>query len=48
MSTWLIVVATATYVWAAASKVWSGDWQSGIIWAGYAVANVGLIVKGVS
>ena len=43
MSTPLLWAVTLAYVWVAADLVRKGDWL-GLTFAGYAVANVGVIL----
>jgi hypothetical protein len=44
MSTSLIILVTFCYVGVAASETWHGNYGMGIVFFGYSVANIGLIM----
>lgn len=44
MSTALLLIVTGIYVWVAAGFLLAGNWPLGITYAGYAFANVGLVM----
>lgn len=44
MATPLLLIVTLIYLWVAAGFFLSGNWPLGITYAGYAFANVGLIM----
>lgn len=44
MSLWLIVLITVLYALTALEKTLSGGWPMGMVFGGYAFANIGLIV----
>lgn len=44
MSLWLIILITVLYALSAADLALKGNWPMGLVFGGYALANVGLIV----
>lgn len=44
MSTALLLIVTGIYVWVAAGFLLAGNWPLGIMYAGYAFANIGPIM----
>ncbi len=44
MSVGLIVLVTLCYVGVALAESWKGNYGMGIVFAGYSVANIGLIM----
>ena len=44
MSFSLLVVVTAIYTWISIDQATGGHWSMAIVFAGYALANIGLLV----
>lgn len=44
MSAWLIILVTLCYVGVSVSEAWKGNYGVAIVFFGYSVANVGLIM----
>ena len=44
MAPWLIGVSTLIYLGTAVAFAWEGRWAWALVYAGYSLANVGLIV----
>jgi hypothetical protein len=42
MSHWLIAATGIAYAWIAVEQFWKGNVSTGIVWAGYAFAQIGL------
>jgi hypothetical protein len=45
MSTGLIILVTGCYVGVATSEAWKGNYGMAVVFAGYAFANIGLIMS---
>ena len=43
MSAWLLVIVTLIYASIAVSRMAAKDWNMAIVFAGYAMANIGLL-----
>ena len=44
MSRWFIVAIGVLQAGACASKAWNRDWAMALVWLGYFVANLGLLL----
>lgn len=44
MPTILLLIVTAIYAWVAAGFLLNGQWPLGVMYAGYAFANIGAIM----
>ena len=43
MSTWLVVLVTLAYCWTALDQGFKGNYGTTVMFAGYAIANIGII-----
>jgi len=46
MSLWMIIVVTLCYMATATLQIFQKQYGFGLMWAAYAVANIGLIMAG--